>query len=431
TWWEVEQHHEQERYTGLSEDALTMLVQEIESQGEKAELVAKEEKQGFQPMPDGSQMPIVTFDVTLNRIHKEGRVYTECVAPEDMLVSPRTRGNLQDSPFVAQKLKLTRSELKERYLPDDETESTDADAWNIQGIARSSTMDELSQSSQDNIDKSTEEVDVRECYIRIDDDADGFAELRKIVVAGDSVVANDPVPNIPFSYAVPVRMPHRHVGISLYDLLKDVQEIKSTLLRQALDNTYLINNGRYVINEANVNIQDMLSSRPGGIVRTSGSPGEDVQPLQVAPIVGQLMPVMEYVDAITAQRTGVSPSTQGLDPDTLVGSTAQAYNNAMNASTAKVELMARLFAECVKDWALQAHGLLIRHQDKPLTMKLRNQWVQVDPTQWKQRYECTVNVGLGTGSRDQVKSSLMLLGQMQQAAAQVGIVQPPNVYALV
>lgn len=430
-WWEVEQHHEQERYSGLSEDQLTMLVQEIEQQGESAKIIAQEEKQGLQPAPDGSMQPVITFDVTLDRIHKTGRVYIECVAPEDMLVSPRTRGNLQDSPFVAQKLKLTRSELKERYLPDDEEASTDADAWNIQGIARSSTMDELSQSSQDNIDRSTEEIDVRECYMRIDDDGDGFAELRKVVVAGEQVVSNEPVAVIPFAYAVPVRMPHRHIGISLYDLLKDVQEIKSTLLRQALDNTYLVNNGRVVVNEDNVNISDLLNSRPGGIVRTKGMPGQDVEPLQTSPIVGQLMPVVEYVDGITAQRTGIAPGTQGLDPDTLIGSTAQAYNNAMNAATAKVELMARLFAECVRDLAILVHGLIVRHQDQPMGLHLRNQWVNVDPTTWRQRYECTVKVGLGTGSRQEMRSNLMMMGQMQQAAAQVGIVQPQNVYNLV
>ncbi len=428
-WWDYERHEETEKYTGLTEDALTYTIQQIEQEGDEAQIVAKQQKDGVAQMPDGSLQPVVTYDVTIQRMHKEGRVYAECVAPEDILVSPRTRGNLQESPFVAHKLKLTRSELKERYKPDDEEGSTDSDVWNIQSIARSDTIDELS-GRDDTIDKSMQEVDVLECYMRVDDDGDGFAELRKIVRAGSRIITNEGVPEVPFAYAVPVRMPHRHLGISLFDLLKDVQDIKTTLIRQTLDNTYLVNNGRVVVN-GNVNIQDLLVSRPAGVVRTTGSPTQDVAPLDTQPMAGMLLPVVEYVDSITSQRTGISPSTQGLDPDTLTGSTAQAYNNAMNAATGKVELMARLFSEGVRQMAILAHGCFVRNQDKPLTLKLRNQWVPVDPTTWRQRFDCTVNVGLGTGSRQQMRSNLMLMGQMQQAAAQAGIVQPPNVYALV
>ncbi|MHB1798555.1 MAG: portal protein [Vulcanimicrobiaceae bacterium] len=428
-WWDYQRHEETEKYTGLSEDQLTYTIQQIEQDGDEATIVGKQEKDGFVQLPDGTQQPVVTYDVTIQRMRKEGRVFAECVAPEDILVSPRTRGDLQDSPFVAHKLKLTRSELKERYKPDDEEGSTDADVWNIQSIARSDTVDELA-GRDDTIDKSMQEVDVLECYMRVDDDGDGFAELRKIVRAGSKIVTNEGVPEVPFAYAVPVRMPHRHLGISLFDLLKDIQDIKTTLIRQTLDNSYLVNNGRVVVNDANVNIQDLLVSRPGGIVRTSGMPMQDVSPLQTQPIAQMLLPVVEYVDSITAQRTGISPSTQGLDPDTLTGSTAQAYNNAMNAATGKVELMARLFAECVRQMAILAHGCFVRNQDKPLILKLRNTWVPVDPTTWRQRFDCTVNVGLGTGSRSQMRSNLMLMGQMQQAAAQVGIVQPANVYAL-
>lgn len=429
-WYETETREENETYTGLDEAALTMVVQSIEAAGDKAEIAAKREVQGVVTLPTGQQVPNVTYDVQIRRQHKEGMCKCECVATEDMLVSPNTRGDLQESPFVAQRLRNTRSHWKELGYTGDLEASSNDPRIDIQSIARSDTTDELGSDSAGQ-DRSMEELEALECYMRVDYDGDGEAELRKILRVGNEIVENESCAVIPFAYAVPIRMPHRHIGISLYDLTKDIQDIKTTLLRQGLDNTYLINNGRFVINSDNVNVEDMLVTRPGGIVRTKGTPQQDVMPL-ATPAIGQMiMPVIDYCDNVVAQRTGISATTQGLDPDTLQGATANAYNNAMNAATAKVELMARMFAELVKGVALLIHGCIVRHQDKPMVLKLRNQWVEIDPTQWKHRYSVRVNVGLGTGSRDQMRQNLMLLGQMQQAAAQAGIVQPPNVYALV
>lgn len=429
-WYETETREENETYTGLDEATLTMVVQSIEAEGDKAEIIAKREIQGMISLPTGQQVPNVTFDVQIRRFHKEGLCKCECVATEDMLVSPDTRGDLQESPFVAQRVRKPRSHWKELGYTGDLEASSNDPRIDIQSIARSDTTDELGSDSAGQ-DRSMEELEALECYMRVDYDGDGDAELRKILRVGNEIIANEAIAEIPFAYAVPIRMPHRHIGISLYDLTKDIQDIKTTLMRQALDNTYLTNNGRMVINSDNVNVEDLLVTRPGGIVRTKGVPEQDVMPL-ATPAIGQMiMPIIDYCDNVVAQRTGISATTQGLDPDTLRGSTANAYNNAMNAATAKVELMARMFAELVKGVALLIHGCIVRHQDKPMVLKLRNQWVQVDPTQWKHRYSVRVNVGLGTGSRSEMRSNLMLLGQMQQAAAQAGIVQPPNVYALV
>jgi len=362
-------------------------------------------------------VPNVTYDVRIKAITKRGKCNVECVATEDMLVSPKTRGDLQKSPFVAQRIRKSRSSLKELgYIEDDEDiSSDDFPRTDIQDIARSDTVDELGADGRTN-DRSMDDIECLECYLRIDFDGDGYAELRKVLRAGNQVLSNDPIEEIPFAYAVPVRMPHRHIGISLYDLTKDIQDIKTTLIRQALDNTYLVNNGRFVINEQ-VNVQDMVSGRPGGVVRTTGDATTAVVPIVTQPIASDILGMVNYVDSMVAQRTGISATTQGLDPDTLQETTAKAYNNAMNAATAKIELMARIFAEGVKQIGLLIHGCLVRHQDKPMMMKLRNQWVPVDPSSWKTRYGVTVNVGLGTGTRDEQRQNLMMLGQMQQAAA--------------
>ncbi|HEX7370475.1 MAG TPA: hypothetical protein VF284_09395, partial [Rhodanobacteraceae bacterium] len=298
-----------------------------------------------------------------------------------------------------------------------------------QAIARSDTVDELTADDAGS-DKSMEVVEGLEAYMRVDWDGDGYAELRKILTAPGKVVSNEPLDEIPIAYCVPIRMPHRHLGISYFDLLKDLQDIKTTLVRQALDNTYLVNNGRPVYNQDTVNAQDLMLARPGAGIRVRGPVAGQVDMLAPPPIAQGLLQVVEYVDAMKAQRTGISETTQGLDPDTLQETTAKAYTVALNAATAKVELIARMLAEGVRGICLLMQALVARHQDKPMVISVHGQWVPIDPTKWRKHYDCSVNVGLGTGSREETRSNLQFIGQIQQAAAQAGIVLPQNVYNL-
>jgi hypothetical protein len=428
-WYEKVDHDSYENYTGLDEQALTYVIQQIEQDGDQATIEAKREQQGFTPQPDGTLVPNVTYDVRIRRTTKRGEYRIECIPTEDMRISPLTTRDLQRSPFIGHVVRKTRSEWKELGY-DVADEPTDRTARiDIQSIARSDTVDELGVDDPGS-DKSMEVVEGLECYIRVDYDGDGYAELRKVLKAPGKIIENEPIEEVPIAYCVPIRMPHRHVGISIFDLLKDIQDIKTTLLRQSLDNVYAINNGRLVVNSDNVNMEDLSVSRAGGFIRTTGVPGADIAALPTPSMVGELLPVISYMDEMKAQRTGISATTSGLDPDTLQGTTAKAYTSAMNAATAKIEMMCRIMAEGVKDIALLLHGLVIRHQDKPMVLKLRNQWVSVDPSSWKRRYSCSVNVGLGSGTQEEKRGNLMLMGQVQQAAAQAGIVLPENVYNL-
>ena len=108
--------------------------------------------------------------------------------------------------------------------------------------------------------------------MKCDYDNDGIAELRHIVVGGSSqnvyhILENEPIEEIPFAMVTAIPMPHRFFGLSIYDLIGDVQEIKTTLLRQTLNNAYLQNNARTVVVDGQANIDDLLNSRAGGIVR--------------------------------------------------------------------------------------------------------------------------------------------------------------------
>jgi len=248
---------------------------------------------------------------------------------------------------------------------------------------------------------------VHECYVRVDYDGDGKAELRRIMVGGTSYEIlkfasggndNDEIEEQPFSCWTPVPIPHRHYGRSVAELVDDLQRIKTVLMRQMLDNVYLTNNPTKEIAQEGiiqgVTLADMLHERPGKIVRTA-QPGHyfEHSPPQ---FMQQMLPAIQYIDDVRENRTGVTKFNQGLDSDSL-NKTAHGIERVMSASMKKIALYARICAETGLRHLFQGiHGDLRRNSSKALTLRLRNEYVQVDPRSWAERADLSVNIGIGT-----------------------------------
>jgi hypothetical protein len=273
-----------------------------------------------------------------------------------------------------------------------------------------------------------QELEIRECYLRVDYDGDGLAELRRVIVIGDKVADNEEVEEGPLASGVPMRMPHRHLGISLYELLVDIQQIKTMLVRQGLDNVYLANNTRTAVDQDNVNFDDLLTNRPGGVVRTRGTPDDKIMPLQTPSVLPDILSAIQYVDGLRQWRTGVGTDTTTLNADELQDVTKGNAMALLSKSDLKIEMMARLLAEGLKDAFRKINDLVIRHQDKTMLMKLRGRWTSVDPSLWRTRYSVSVNVGLGSGNREEQRANLLMLSQAMQQGAAMGIVGPKQAY---
>jgi hypothetical protein len=425
TYWLKERKSSVESYTGLTEVEVSMLMQseddiEILEQTEKVDVI-----QG--PMGEQQQ---TSFDIKLRRTRNVGRICVECVPPEEMRVSPQARHGLDGSPFSEHERKVPRSDLREMGFPGGIIDSiTKAQpSWlDLIELARNEVTDQLSE--EEPTDPASQLVTLRTVFIRVDYDGDGIAELRRVMVGGDKILDNDEVEEVSYSYCSPVRMPHRHVGISYYDLLYDLQVIKTTLFRQALDNIYISNNQRVAVNWKQVNVQDLLTSRPGGIIRVDGPIGDNIMPfVQPSNLMQQILPALEYCDLQREMRTGIGKDTMGVDADALQDVTKGGQLAAMSAAAMKVELVARLLAEGVKEVFTKIHKLLMRHQDKPMTLRLTNRWVDVNPGDWRERTQVSVNVGLGSGNREEARANVMLLGQAQKELAVFGLVGPKQAY---
>jgi hypothetical protein len=428
--WEDSEKTETVDYTGLSLDALTMLMQSLEAKNAKVEVVGQDIQEYA-----GQE----SFDVKLRITSKCGKLVWMAVPTEEVRVSKRCRGSLQDSPFTEHVTKKTRSALKEMGLPHafvDSLSAISGDDNDQEVRSRDSVDDESDTLGGANGDRSMDEIEYCEAYVKVDYDGDGIAELRKVVTCADKIPPgsqwNEAIPSVPLTGFVMKRVPHRHVGESLDDELSDIQMELTTLKRQLLDNIYLVNNARTVINER-VNVKDMLTSTPGGIVRSKGDGpvGDSLMPIHTAPVFEKILPVMDYLQKTKEVRTGIRPGSD-MDPDVLRETTKGAFMEALNRASQKIEMITRMIAESgVKEAFLQCHSILIRHQDQPRMVQMRGKWVQVNPQEWKERTDLIPRVGLGTGNEEDKQKKLMMLSGLQdKLAAQFGMVGPQQAYSL-
>ena len=416
-----------EEYKNLTEEEFTSLL--IDDDIEIVEHTAN----GTEELVEGQLPQPITHDVVVKRTRESGQVCIEPVPPEEFLINKYAKG-IEDARFVGHRVKKTKSELLAQGYPKAKLErafSAQEAEWKSERLAR---FDYDGDSSYPNGDID-DGVWVTECYIRVDFDNDGIDELRKITKVGDELLDNEAVDSVPFSSLTPVPMPHKFYGLSIYDLISDLQLIKTTLMRNLLDNMYLTNNGRYEVVEGQANLDDLMTSRPGGIVRVR-TPGA-VSPLATPQLDQNSFNMLGYLDSIREERTGVNKNSMGIGDGGLKShQTATGVAQVMTAAQQKIELIARVFAETgMKDLANSVYQLIQKFESPEKIVRLNNKWTTLYPAEWKEKMDCTAQVGLGFGNKDM---NLMHLGQLAQTIQMVAqhpaagmMIKPKNVYNLI
>lgn len=368
----------------------------------------------------------VLHDVKITRTTKEGRICVENVPPEEMFVSKNAK-SFADAQFVGHRVIKTRAEVIamgfDKKLVDKLPSYSDG-FYNQEHTERELYQTASPDTEYQSIDKSTDYVRLVECYTKIDYEKKGKPTLRKITMGGNEsiILDNEEIDYLPFSMVTPIPMPHLFYGMSVADLVMDLQLMKSTVLRQTMDNMYLQNNARHLVIDGQVQLDDLITSRPGGIVRTKG-PGA-VTPLTTPSFLNEGLAMLEKIDQLKESRTGISRSQMGADPNTIQKShtTATSVNALVNASTQRIELIARIFAETgVKDLFRCIMQLATKYQDQPRIIRLRNQFVEMNPQDWADKeMDVSIHVGLGTGNTDHRVNLLSQILQIQQMLVKEG-----------
>lgn len=353
------------------------------------------------PEPEAEML----YDVKIKRTSRKGRLVYQSVAPENFLTDPNAIDLCENWRFQAEKcVDVTRSDLIKMGFARDRVDAIPAfsvNSYTTEDLARRN----LVSGQYDTPQTAMERVDLYEVYVKMDINDDGMAEIVKVMYAGNSGGAEildweewddeTPYDKIPCN-----PIPHRMASDSIADEVIDIQKFKTVVGRQLFDNIYQTNTPQPVVMDGMIRNMDAVVNRQIGVPIIT----KDINAIRwdVTPFIGdKALMALEYLDNIIEMRTGVSRSSLSLDPDTLQNQTATAVQAARDSSRSQVELLARDMAEM--GWKLvfsKSLRIMVKNQDRPRTIKLRDKWVDMDPRQWNVGMDVIINVGLGTGSRD-------------------------------
>lgn len=451
-YWETKRTPTFTRYRNVDEMQLAVflttnpnakVVEKEEAEPTEEELAAYAEASqqfiaaGLEPPP----LP-VRFNVKIKTVEEKGCVRVCAIPPDELQVSRRHDTILLDEcPYVAHVVEKTMSELKEMgyevsveelRAAQNAEHTADRDYRETQRGGRWGWWQDDNE-----LDESMVRGYLREEYVLVDFDGDGIAERRRVVRIADKVLENEECSHVPIAAWTPYILTHQFNGLSVADLVEDFQRIHTEIWRQQLDNLALANNQETVVltdaqGSPMANIDDLLNRRPGGIIRQRMAGA--VQPYQQRWQGIEAMPMLEQLSVAKENRTGYTRYSQGLDGDSL-NKTATGVQMIMNASQKRMKLMARIVAEALV--APMFRGIFKTLTDygmQKISYRLNGKFVEYDPQEWRDQYDMTINVGIGTG--DQIQQSAFLQ-QMAQAQAMAinsplagKLITPKNIYNL-
>ena len=431
--WERREEVEHEEYTGLDDQALEALMSDPDIEGSSIESYPDPDfvqpdtpppDEGVSPtgepqvQPQDMEVPML-HDVVIRRLSVEGSVIFEALPPEEFLIDRRAK-SVEEATIVAHRRYLTVSELVSMGYDYDEMVdlSGDADEFdtNMEFLSRHPLG---SYASSDEGGEANRKVLYIEAYAKVDFSGSGITSLRRFCCAGNhhKLLHHSPVNDIPFVVFSGYPEPHFWRGNSVADLTMDVQLVKSSILRNMLDSlAKSIHPDTWLI-EGQVNIDDALSNKVGKLVRTrsAGAIGE----LNKSFNGKEAFPMLDYMDRMKEDRTGMSKASMGLDPDALQSTEKSAVSATMASSQAQIELLCRVFAENgMKPLFKKILKLLHNHQEKARMVRLRNNWIPVDPRVWDIGMDVSVNVALGMGTTQEKMQMLAGISVKQEKILQ-------------
>jgi hypothetical protein len=377
----------------------------------------------------GAMVPL--FDAKVAKTREKKKIAVEAFPPEQMIIKKGwTSPLLSDCPYVARVMPVTLSDLKQMGFKDvtaaELRASQDAMPDGLEEDYRITRTDGGFTHEDDNVDTEDESLAtgwLRIEYVLVDFDGDGVAERRIIHRLADKILENEETDQVQIATTSPIINTHRWDGMSIAEVVSDIQRLKTDLTRSMVNAANLaVNPRKTVLVDSNggpyADMDDLLDYRVGGITRITRADalGVEATPFNAA----NILPVLAYVDDMAEKRTGVSKQQQGLDSNALRNDrTAAEVMMTANAAKQRVKLIARIFAETlVKPVFLGILKLLTAGEMEPLAFRLRGKFVKYDPNEWRDQYDMTVNVGLGTGDKQQQIAFFTQLLQMQMGLAQ-------------
>ncbi len=395
-WWETRASLREEKFTGFAPaDFAAVQVRIAQDPGASIAKAAERADNGD---------PVVDF--TVRYAAHEGGARIQAVAPEDFTVARDTVA-LAEAVYCAMRSRPRAQDLIAEGYDREAVDKLPAHGAPSSGdsiaLARDTAGEQSAVSAGANGDLRI--VEIIEHFIRVVAE-DGTPEIWRVVTGADSdarvMLEREKVEAVPFAAITPYPVAHRFYGRSVADLLLEIQRIKTALTRMLLDSGYFALNQRLQVDMTKANeftIGDLLRNEPGVPIRTRGP--EAVTPVASPGLSFDAAGALEYFSTVAEGRTGIVRNAQGLNPDTLHDTASGALALMSNAQK-RVRMIARIFAETgVKALYLGVHALIRTHAERAEVTRLNGQWVAVDPTQWAERSDMTIEIGVGSGGQQQ------------------------------
>jgi len=434
--WKETEKTETVRYKGLTDEALVLRLQEM-AEG-KPEIVEADTQVGF----DDMGLPVNVHDVKIKTTRKTGKVHIEAFPPEELLIQRNwTSPLLDECPYVCRMMRVTLSDLREMGFDVEAGDLVVGDRIDMSAdreLREADTQDWTGRAVETpSEDESRTEGWLRIEYVLADRDGDGISERLMVTRLANKILKVEETSHVPIATASPILRSHRWDGHSLAELVSDLQRLHTVITRQMLDSLYQSTTPRKRVlvdstGAPQANIDDLLDPRHGGIERVNSV--DAVTDIQTQWVGAQAFPMLEYVDRVRMNRSGVNYLSSGLDANSInkTATGSQIQDGRMQERT---ELVARVLAETLyKPLFAGVLKVLTEHCMEKLAFRLRNKFVQYDPQEWRDNYDMSINVGLGTGNKQQQAASLQQIEIAQLQAVQGGgmglLVKPKHLYNL-
>ncbi len=324
--------------------------------------------------------------------------------------------NLDEARFRCHQRPMTKSELIELGLDRQRVEDLeiyDTVDTSKSGVRARSEHDRELRTGHE----STAYVLVCESYYDVDFDGDGIAELRRVITAGgsdgaDELLLNEPWDDQPFCLGVPYLGIYSWDGVSLFDKLKAVQDVKTDMIRELRNATIRNMRQRVGAVEGDANADDVMTSVMGGLVRCRTSNG--VFALPDIPVPQGTYGFLEYLDTMRKDKGGGAIDSAA-QVNALAGDTAHGLERMMSAAEQVNAMVAKNLCETlVKSLYRKLHKLMRQYQQDPIMLPGSAGWTSTAPAQWSPREDMVISMGMSVGERTRRTAALMQIQQTQQ-----------------
>lgn len=428
TWWEDRETSDEEHYFNQSDVDLAILQSDDNVEISEIESVVVD-PDNLETLVEGGELvegdPIKSHNVVITRTKDASRVRVQAVPPEEVAVSSEAL-DLQSATLVRHTPRdKTRSNLLEIGVDPEKVNSLKSvdDDDSEESLARDILFDDDTLNQNAN-NRSQQNVDVADNYIRLDMRENGKSELWHVMTGDDDTVllSKTRIARVPISTMTPIIEPHKLFGLSLADLVMDLQRISTFFTRAAIDNAAALNNQRPIISEdgmADSTIDDILMNRPASPIVVKGDVRQAMTYASNNNIAPDMVGLIQYFDSVKTERTGITRFGQDMDPNAIRKDiSATEFAGQRSDALKTIKLIARIFAETgLKDMMINIHHALQSHSgNKDRAFRLNGKFVQVNPREWRARTDMEINIGLGTGTKQEQIAQLGGILEQQKIA---------------